>query len=140
MTLVRFNTPGLMNQLAYQALNNHFDHQSGYFGDCQCSSDVAYHVSENETEYTLQMAVPGLTKSDLKIEVDNGLLTVSTIKTENEQPKVGFAAVQFEKKFRLSKSINQEAIAAQTENGVLTVTLPKVETAIRKPARTIEIA
>jgi HSP20 family protein len=140
MTLVRFNTPGLMNQLAYQALNNHFDHQSGYYGDCQCNSDVAYHVSENETEYSLQLAVPGLTKSDLKIEVDNGILSISTLKAEEAQPKVGFAAARFEKKFRLAKSINQEAIAAQTENGVLTVTLPKIESAIRKPVRSIEIA
>ena len=90
--------------------------------------------------FSLEIAVPGLTKNDLKIDVENGLLTISTIKKEEETPKTGFAAHQFVKKFRLSKSINQEAIAAHTENGLLTITLPKVESAVPKPARSIEIA
>jgi HSP20 family protein len=140
MTLVRLNTPGLLNHLASQAFNSQFDNYSSNHCDCSVNGDVAYQVNEQESAFTLEIAVPGLTKNDLKIEVDNGLLSVSTVKTDDQQEKTGFAALQFEKRFRLSKNINQEGIVAHTENGLLTITLPKVEMAIRKPTRSIEIA
>jgi HSP20 family protein len=142
MTLVRFNTPtpGLLNHLANQAFNSQFDNYSTNHCDCSVNGDIAYQVTEQESVFTLEIAVPGLTKSDLKIEVDNSLLTVSTVKIDDQQVKTGFAALQFEKRFRLSKNINTENIVAQTENGLLTITLSKAETAVRKPARSIEIA
>ena len=132
MTLVRFNTPGLLNHLANEAFNNRFDDSLGNSCDCSYNNDVAYQVTEQEEAFTLEIAVPGLSKNDLKMEVDNGLLTVSTVNNDEKKEKSCFAALKFEKTFRLSKNINQETISAQTENGLLVITLPKIEGCSKK--------
>lgn len=45
-------------------------------------------IAENEKDYKIEVAVPGLEKKDFKIEVDNGVLTVSAEKEEEEEEVV----------------------------------------------------
>ena len=140
MTLVRFTHPALMSRLANEAFSRNLE--SGFLGginDCNSASDLKYRISEQDTAYTLEIAVPGLTKNDLNVQVEDGILIVKTVERSDEDKRTGFAALTFEKQFRLSKRINQEGITAQTENGLLIITLAKVEEAIKKPARAIEI-
>lgn len=141
MTLVKLNQSNLMRDLAHSAFSGNFnDSNLDRFNRSDSTSEVDYHVNEEETLFKLEMAIPGLTKDDLRIEADNSLLTIETIELSEENKRSGFAAKQFTKRFKLSKTINQEAISAQVENGVLTMLLPKIEAAVKKPARMIEIA
>lgn len=141
MTLVRLNNNGLVRSLAHEAFFRNFsdsflertENQNNHY-------ELNYKVKEEEKDFILEIAIPGLAKDDLTIEVDNGTLNIATKERSEEDKKTGFAATEFSKRFKLSKKVNQDTISASSENGVLTITLPKVEAAIRKPARTIEIS
>lgn len=141
MTLVRLNNNGLVRNLAHEAFFRNFsdsflerteNHNNSY--------DLNYKVKEEEREFILEIAIPGLSKEDLSIEVDNGTLNISTKERGEEDERTGFAATELNKRFKLSKKVNQDTISATSKNGVLTITLPKVETALRKPARSIKIS
>lgn len=96
---------------------------------------LAVDVHEDKDNYYASFEMPGVKKDDVKIELDNGLLTVSAEKREKSDEK--------ESSFRMSRSVsvpdgvNAEAIAAKLEDGILNVTLPKAEH--RKP-RTIALS
>ncbi len=138
MNLVRFNQPQLVNRLANEAFNNGlFGSNLGNFNDC--NTTVNYQVNDNDTVVDIEFAVPGLSKNDFEIELENEVLTVKTKEKDESDSRNSFAAIEFEKKFEVSDSINKEKITAHTENGILHISLPKAEKAIKKPARAIEI-
>jgi len=141
MTLVRLSNSGLMNKLANEALyRNFFDSNLGKQHDCTCDSDVEYHVNEEDAIINIEFAVPGLSKDDIEIELNNEILIVKTKARDEQDVRTGFAALSFEKRFKVSDKINKDEISAHTENGVLSISLPKVAEALKKPARSIEIA
>lgn len=140
MTLVRFNHPSLMSQLANEAIyGNLFDSNLGAHADCS-NEQVNYRVNEEEAVVNLEFAIPGLSKSDIEIELKNDILTVKTKKRDENDVRSGFASAQFEKNFKLTNKVNKEQISAHSENGVLYVTLPKVDEHVKKPARAIKIS
>ena len=99
-------------------------------------------INEKEDAFTVEVDLPGLTKDDVKIAVESNVLTITgTRKSKTgEQPKMyrhnerDFGS--FKRSFNLSSMINTTKIDAAYENGVLTLTLPKAESA--KP-REVEI-
>lgn len=99
----------------------------------------AVNIHENETAYLMELNVPGRNKEDFKISVENGLLTVSFEKKEEnktENQKVvrrEFSYQSFKRSFNLDENIDAENIQAKYENGILVLTLPKKEEA--KPSR-----
>ena len=109
----------------------------------------AINVLETEKEYKVELAAPGMTKDDfnVRIDEDNNLVISMEKKTENKEEKSGKQADMFgnmHSKFQqtmiLPDNVDKEKIAAQVENGVLTIDLPKLsEEEIKKPERTIEI-
>lgn len=141
MTLVRFNHSGLANKLANDALfNNLWDSNLGNHSDFSRSEKLNYFVNEEDAVVNIEFAIPGLSKSDLVIELNNEILTVKTKERDENDARTGFAALEFEKKFKVSDKIVSEEITAHSENGVLYINLPKVDAAVKKPARSIEIA
>lgn len=140
MTLVRFDRPSLMNRLANEAFyRNYFDSNLGSSHDCGCDN-VDYKVNNEDSVVNIEFAIPGLSKNDIEINIDNEILTVKTKERDENDVRTGFSATQFEKRFKISDQIVKEEISAHSENGVLYVTLPKVKEAVKQPARTIEIA
>ena len=138
MTLTRFNHPHLVSRLANEAFNSNL--MDSNLGDCNdCNTKVEYHLNEEDTVVNIEFAVPGLIKSDLEIELNNEILTIKTKAKGEDDSRTGFSALEFEKRFKVSDNINKEEISAHTENGVLYVSLPKADKAIKKPARAIEI-
>ena len=81
--------------------------------------------------YRLIGELPGVEKKDLKVTVDAGILTVqgAVVQTESESIVVREEATtgSFFRTFRLSETIDSEAITAQLDNGVLTLNLPTKE-------------
>lgn len=105
----------------------------------------AVNIAESKEQYALNLAIPGLTKEDLKIEVDKGILTISAKKenilAEGEQyRRREFDYSDFKRTFKLPKAVDAEKINANVANGILVLTLGKKEEAIDKGPRTIEVA
>ena len=98
-------------------------------------------ISETEKAYKLEVAVPGLSKKDINISVDNDVLTISAEleKEEKEYLRQEFNYRQFVRKFTLTDDIDQEAIKASFSNGVLEITLNKKEIVVDRP-KTIKIS
>ena len=105
----------------------------------------AVNVIDRANEYMVEVAVPGLKKTDFDISLDNQLLSISaeinkTSATEDEsyiRREFGYAS--FKRTFSLPKTVETEKIEAKYEDGVLKVLLPKRDEAKKKPVKQIEI-
>ncbi|HRH36978.1 MAG TPA: Hsp20/alpha crystallin family protein [Flavobacteriales bacterium] len=95
-------------------------------------------IVENDKAFTIHLLAPGFTKEELKLKVENSQLTVSANAaeektSENERwTRREFKFNSFSRTFTLPENVNTEAISAEHANGVLTVIIPKVETAAPK--------
>lgn len=109
-------------------------------------SSPSVNVVEHEDRFIMQLAAPGLEKSDFNIRIENEYLVISAEKkTETEDTRKKFTRREFNynsfrRSFQLDETINREGISATYENGVLNITLPRKEETWKKPsATTIEI-
>ena len=87
-------------------------------------------VNELDDNYEVQLFAAGYEKEDFKINLKDNLLVVSVEKFEKEDWNRGFMNFQpgnFERQFELNDKIDKDTITAKYENGVLTLTLPKLE-------------
>jgi len=117
-----------------------------YFKDEKNSNFPAVDVVETVNDFKIELAAPGLKKEQIKVNVDNQTLTISSEKkvlegekTENYTRKE-FSYQTFVRSFQLPKSVDLDKIDAVYENGVLSLTLAKREEAKPKEPRLIEIA
>jgi HSP20 family protein len=107
----------------------------------------AVNVKENDNEFLIDVAAPGFTKKDFKVDYDNGRLTISSEKKNEVEEKEGekvtrreFSYQSFQRSFTVSENVVEaEKIAANYENGILHITLPKREEIKPKPAKQIKI-
>lgn len=107
----------------------------------------AVNIKETETDFTIELAVPGKKKDDFNVEVNNDVLTISSeAKTENEErtddgkyTRREFSYSSFKRSFTLPETVDEEKIKASYEDGVLRLALPKKEEALPKPKKLIEI-
>lgn len=102
-------------------------------------------IKEDEDKFEVALATPGLSKEQLKINLDNGKLTISFSeeeKAENKEQFVRreFAQESFKRVFSIPDSVDVSRIAAKYNNGILTVELPKKEEAKLQPSKDIDIA
>ncbi len=112
-------------------------------------STPSVNVKENDNEFTLEVAAPGLQKEDFNVSVDDNVLSISSEKktetTENnEQTKFTrkeFSYHSFKRSFTLDEeSVDAENIVAKYENGILNVQIPKkIKTEEVKKTKTISI-
>ena len=106
----------------------------------------AVNIKENEDEFTVQVAVPGMDKKDFQIDLDNDVLTISSEKKEeNKETKDNYTRREysyqsFKRSFNLPKNVvDSDKIKANYKNGELSIAIPKREEAKPKPARLIEV-
>lgn len=106
----------------------------------------AVNIKENKDEYFLEIAVPGMKKSDFDIDVDNKILSISSEKSEeqvNEEENYTrreFGYSSFKRTFTLPETVESDKIKAQYKDGILTINLPKREEAKQKPAKRIDVS
>lgn len=106
----------------------------------------AVNIKEDENAFNVEVAAPGLSKEDFKIEVENDVLTISAdkeLKNETEDAQYSrreFRYGSFKRNFTLPENVvDVERVKANYESGVLNIQLPKREEMKPKPARTIKI-
>ncbi len=117
------------------------------FADRQ-STLPAVNVKENDNEFQIDVAAPGLKKDDFKLDFDNGRLTISSEKKEEFEQKEGekitrkeFSYQTFQRSFTVPQNIvNADKISAKYTDGILHVLLPKREEVKPKPAKQIKIS
>nr|WP_321225508.1 Hsp20/alpha crystallin family protein [uncultured Psychroserpens sp.] len=103
-------------------------------------------IKETADDFMVEMAVPGLKKSDFHLNLDNQVLSISTeTKEENEIKEENytrreFGYSSFKRTFTLPESVNDEKIDANYKDGILSILLPKKEEAKQKPARSIKVS
>lgn len=146
MTLVKFEEPGLRNfnndidNFFNNSFINEFENKKQYF------SIPPANIVESKIDFRIEIAVPGFEKSDFDINVEKNLLTISvdkTIDTNTEDEGYNlkeFSFNTFSRSFRLSDKVNKDKINAIYKNGILQLSLPKMEAAIEKPKREIKIS
>jgi HSP20 family protein len=137
MALVRWE-PVTMNRL----FNSLFDTPTGAASPTR-RWIPAMDLAETQDAYILRADLPGLSPEDVKIELENRVLTVSgERKAEQRSEESGWMRVErsfgaFRRSMTVPAGVDAAAITAAFDNGVLTVTVPKPEQA--KPHR-VEIA
>jgi len=106
----------------------------------------AVNIKENDNEFTVEVAVPGMDKKDFNIDFENDVLTISSEKTiENEDSDENYTRKEysyqsFKRSFRLPENVvDTDKIAASYKNGELVISVPKREELKPKPAKLIEV-
>jgi len=101
-------------------------------------------LSETDEGYELQLDLPGMKKDDIQIDLSDGLLTISGERSdEREDKRKGYYLSErsygsVRRSFRVPDSIRIDDVKAQFSEGVLTLTMPKTEEALKNERR-IEI-
>jgi len=111
------------------------------------STKPSVNILEESDAYKIEVAAPGLIKSDFNIELDHNQLTITVEKKDEKVEdsedgtfsKREFNYNSFKRSFHISKDIEQDGIDAIYKNGILTINLKKREEAIEKEPSTIEI-
>ena len=134
MTLVKLNNPvtksfdGLLNDIF-----NEFPANFGKLNRDDVFKFPPVNIVEIENSYQLEIAAPGVEKTDFEIKLDGNLLTISTNNKEvakDEQAKFvrkEFSTKAFKRSFTLDEKIDATTIEAKYENGILKLNLPKKE-------------
>jgi HSP20 family protein len=103
-------------------------------------------IYEDETNFEIEIAVPGMEREDFKVQMDKGILTVSAEKEEDEEEDTKnywrreFQYNAFSRSFSLPDNTMPDKINARYENGMLCISLPKKEvTILKNTAKEIEV-
>jgi HSP20 family protein len=105
----------------------------------------AVNIKKDEKEIVLELMAPGFEKEEIKINLEENILTVAgekktETKEENETyTRREFTAASFSRSFSLPENVNSEEIKAEFKNGILFVSIPK-KAEEKKEAKSISIA
>ncbi len=107
----------------------------------------AVNIREDEKAFYLELAVPGMNKNDLKIEMQDDVLTISAEQKDEKQEdfegykRREFSYSSFCRSFYLPEDVNGEKIGALYKDGILNVEIPKLDEEKKKEKiRTISIS
>jgi len=146
MTLVKFNGDRTANALI-PGFNDVFESvfNDSFFSDRMVSRVPAVNISESTDHFHIELAAPGLKKSDFKISVDENRLIISVEQQPQEQTttdlkfsKREFSFGSFVRSFTIPDIADQGRIEASYEDGILRVNLAKREEA-KSVSRQIEL-
>ena len=108
----------------------------------------AINVKENDKDYEVELAAPGTTKDDFRVNIDkDGNLTIKMEhkhekKDENKKEhylRREFSYSNYEQALTLPEDVEKDKIEAKVNNGVLHITLPRTQKA-EKETKRIEVA
>ena len=112
------------------------------------STAPAVNVKESENAYTMELAAPGIKKEYCRVGInEEGNLTVDIEnKVEHKQEdkhhhylRREFSYSNYEQAYTLPDDVERDKISAKVEDGILTVTMPKLAKAQKKCTKAIEV-
>ncbi len=131
MTLVKVNNRPFGN--LFNDLLNEFPVAARSFGQ-ELFAFPQTNIHETPEAYHLELNAPGRSKEDFKIQVEQGLLTISFEKKEENTQTDEYKTIRrefeyksFKRSFSVDDKIEVDGIQAKYENGVLKLLLPKKE-------------
>lgn len=140
MNLMRFN-----HQPTFSSLFENLERSQPHNFHNHNSTLPMVNVKNEDSQFIVELAAPGLDKSDFTIKLENNKLSVSTAQNdEKAEENVNYTLKEysfnsFTRSFVLPKNIKHEAVNADYKNGILSISIPKKE-AEAKLNRQIEIA
>ena len=131
MTLVRFKND--LNPRFNTLLDSFFDTPiSEFFSDSSIMRQIpAVNIKETESEYSVEVAAPGLKKEDFKISLEKDVLMISSEKEAEEKSendgytRKEFSYSSFKRSLKLPEQANKEEIQASYDQGILIISIPK---------------
>ncbi len=149
MAIVRWNParelmPALSEEMVdmRRQINRMFDNL--FRGELPEPSDLlstwnpSVDIAEREDGYVVKVELPGVNKEDVRITLEENLLTIRGEKKQEKESKdqnyhrMERSYGSFQRSFTLPTSVKADKIDANYRDGILTVTLPKAEEARRK--------
>ena len=120
------------NNDIFDAMNDWLDFPRNFFDNREMSKMMQSDVAENDKEYTVKVDMPGMDKSKININYNDGVLSISgSRKSFKDNSKKDNSIIHKERveghisrSFRLPNVVASN-IHAKYDNGVLTITLPK---------------
>ena len=133
MDLIKYR-PNRMVNVFEDSWNRFFD---PFFDDFHVvkRTSPALDINEDDTRYSLEVELPGLTQKDVEVKVEGNLLTLSSKKSEEkEEKKKGYVLKErknytFSRSFVLPENVETDKITAEFKNGLLLIDVPKAESA-----------
>ncbi|MEO6760307.1 MAG: Hsp20/alpha crystallin family protein [Saprospiraceae bacterium] len=133
MTLVKYQALPTTKVSPFGLINSIFDRNlAGFVGhDGLSNTQPAVNVLETEQAFLLELSAPGFDKTEFSLRVENeqliveGKHEVAAEPTEQKFTRREFQVASFQRSFKLPKNVNQDAVQAAYENGVLKITLDK---------------
>lgn len=129
----RNRMPDLFSHLGFEPLQRALDLFGGEWPTCVQS--FAVDVREEPTRYIIEADLPGVSQEHLDLNFEGDVLTIQTRhNAEREDKGEGYhvrerSSGAVARQFRLPDAVDRDHIEAELKNGVLTVTLPKAESA-----------
>lgn len=140
MSIVRYNSA--LNDFVPTTFSNlidrFFTESVGRSGGAAYSFVPRVDVFEDEKGFEVHVAVPGMSKEDFKIDLNDNLLTISgERKFTKERKENNFHAVEtqygnFSRSFSLPENVDAAKISAKYNNGILELNIPKDEKKVLK--------
>jgi HSP20 family protein len=144
MTLMRFSNQHPLFDRFFE--NDLFDWSNRNYSNTSTTLP-SVNIKESNEDFEVEVAAPGFSKNDFKVELNHDLLTISSEKQIEKETKEDqqfslreFSYQSFSRSFTLPNSADSEKIRAKYEDGILRIIIPKKEEAKPKPARQIAIA
>lgn len=144
MTLVKVNHP--LQKSVNSVFDELFNELPAFWGkDWKQNFNMPpVNIVETPNGYNIEVNAPGRNKEDFKIQVENGLLTISyEKKTENKTEdaksiRTEFSFQSFKRSFTLDDKLKSDGIEAKYENGILKLFVPKKEE-VKESTREISV-
>ena len=119
-------------------INNVFENDWNFSVRSKTNWSPAVDVKESDNSFTLTADIPGLTKKEVKVNITDGILSISgERKFEDEKENGNYHYRErrygsFSRTFNLPETVNDEDISASFKNGILSIELPKHEVVLPK--------
>ncbi len=144
MTLVKYRNPGMRLSPIWDEFFKRSLFDSS-FPSVPASTVPAVNISDNGEAYNLELAVPGLKKEDITIELEDQLLVVSGASKVEKEEDAGryfrkeFSYASFQRKFTLPEDVDGELVEASYTDGILKVKVPRKQEKQKPGARQIDV-